>query len=163
MRDFRNSGDGNKSERSSTPAVAPGKRTGQGLDRTAQTNAPSGVTPRPSNASYELGHHFTDGSGPHTKSAWMDDTPERENAPNTGMYFETTAVALEGAQRDMYYGSVRWGWERGATGVLTQVPFTLVSQGAPSQNFLAAAGAWNTATTGGSLVARNAPTNVYQP
>ena len=40
-------------------------------------------------------------------------------------------------------------------------PFALVSQGAPSQNFLAAAAKWNSVTAGGTLKARNAPTQVF--
>lgn len=135
---------------------------GSGLANTPSTNAPPGTaTPSPANATFELGHHFTDASGPHTKNAWMSDTPTRAAAPNTGMEFETTALALEGAQQGAYYGSVRWGWQSNASGTVTRIPFTLVSEGVPSQNFLAAAGQWNSVTAGGTLKARNNPTQVY--
>ena len=52
------------------------------------------------------------------------------------------------------------GWERGPSGV-TIVPFSRVSEGVPSQNFLAAAQAWNTSTAQGTIEARNAPTQCY--
>lgn len=135
---------------------------GRGLAATAPTNAPPGTArPSPANATYELGHHYTDASGPHTKNAWLHDTPSMEPTNNIGVLFETTAVGLEGAQQGTYYGSVKWGLRRNATGTLSAEPFQSVSQGAPSQNFLAAADAWNRATTGGTLEARNAPTQIH--
>ena len=140
---------------------SPSVGAGQNLHNTALTNAPPGTaTPSPTNATFELGHRFTDAGGPHIKNAWLHDTPSMEPANNIGVLFETTALALEGAQEGTYYGSVRWGLRRSATGTLTAEPFQIVSQGAPSQNFLAAAEAWNGATTGGTLEALNSPTQV---
>lgn len=55
---------------------------------------------------------------------------------------------------------MRWGWERGPSGI-TAVPFAKVSDGVPSQNFLAAAAAWNPSTALGTLEATNDPTQTY--
>ena len=140
---------------------SPSVGTGHGLGDTAQTNAPSGSVPSTTNATFELGHHYTDTSGPHTKNAWLSDGPSAPSAgASSSMTFETTALAIEGAQAGEYYGSVKWGWERDGSNVLKQVPFEIVSQGVPSAGFLAAATAWNSATARGTLVARQDPTNV---
>jgi hypothetical protein len=56
---------------------------------------------------------------------------------------------------------VKWGWNIDGSGVVTKHPFTVASQGVPTQNFLAAAGMWNAATAGGSLKTRNEPTQIY--
>jgi hypothetical protein len=133
---------------------------GKGLADTAASNAPSGQTPSTSNATYELGYRYTDAGALKSKNAWLADSPTSEAPANSSMTFETTALAIEGAQEGTYYGSVKWGWERDSAGVLKKIDFALVSQGAPSQNFLAPAAAWNKATARGTLVARNAPTQV---
>jgi hypothetical protein len=135
---------------------------GKGLADTAPTNAPPGTTPSPANATYELGYHYDDSGTLKQKNAWMYDAPTRAASPNSSMTFETTALAIDGAQQGTYYGSVKWGWERGADNVLKKIDFAVVSQGAPSQNFLAPASAWNNATARGTLVARNDPTQVYK-
>jgi hypothetical protein len=134
--------------------------SGQGLADTKLSNAPTGTAPTKTNSMYEIGHHFNDGGTPKHKNAWLRDTPTSEAPSNSGMSFETTALALEGAQQGTYYGSVKWGWERDASGTLKLLTFEAASQGAPTQNFLAPAAAWNTATARGTLVARNDPTQV---
>jgi hypothetical protein len=136
--------------------------SGKGLKDTESTNAPSGETPSKDNATYELGYRYNDSGALKKKNAWMYDAPTRAASNNSSMIFETTALAIDGAQTGEYYGSVKWGWERGSDGVLKKIDFAVVSQGAPSQNFLAPAAAWNSATTRGTLVARNAPTQVYK-
>lgn len=135
---------------------------GRGLADTPNHAAGAAAPVLGTNTNYILGHHFTDSSGPHTKNAELKDGPGRAPAPNTGMEFETTALAIEGAQQGTYYGSVKWGWQSDASGTITKIPFTLVSQGVPSQNFLAAAGQWNAVTAGGTLKARNSPTQMYR-
>ncbi len=121
------------------------------LSATASTN----------NSTYKLGHRYKDRSGAvHKENAWMEDTPMSGAPPDSGMEFETTALALQGKQAGAYYGSVRWGWKRDAADHLDLIPFALVSQGTPSQNFLAAASQWNSAHIRGTLVARNNPTQV---
>jgi hypothetical protein len=142
----------------------PSLGAGKDLKDTPETNAPTGTTPSASNATYVLGHHFkkATGTGFDSKNAWLSDTPERNASNDSSMEFETTALAIDGAQKGTYYGSVKWGWKRDGTGKLDLLPFALVSQGAPSQNFLAAASAWNSAAAAGTLVAKNAPTQCYK-
>ncbi len=61
--------------------------------------------------------------------------------------FETAAVVLEGRSKGTYLGSVAWGYHRdaGSKAAPTLVPFSVVSQGNPSADFLEAAGDWNRA------------------
>ena len=61
---------------------------------------------------------------------------------------ETAAVAISGPQKGVYYGSVRWGWDKPAGAkVATQKKFQLVSKDAPSTEFSAASKAWNESKT----------------
>ena len=134
------------------------------LAETPERNARPGLAPpfQPGNGiSYELGHHFTDVAGPHTRNAWMYDAPSRGAHPSTSMRFESTALALEGTQAGTYYGSVRWGWERNANGQLRLLDFELASHGAPTQDFLAPAAQWNSTTGRGTIVTRAAATQVF--
>lgn len=141
-----------------SPALAPG----EDLDKTAPTNAPAGKTPTKDNASYELGHRFDLAGASKEKNAWLHDKPERPARNDTELIFETTALAIEGVHKGTYYGSVKWGFQRNSAGVLAEVPFVGVSQGVPSQNFLAPAAAFNAAKTRGTLIARHDPTQVYK-
>jgi hypothetical protein len=75
--------------------------------------------------------------------------------------FETTALALDGAQKGTYYGSVKWGWETDGSGTLKKVDLALISAGMPSANFLAAATQWNSASARGTVVTAAADTQVY--
>lgn len=151
-------------ERNNPMYGSPSLGAGKGLKDTAETNAPSGSTPSVgTNATYELGHRFVKpDKSVDKKNASIWDKPERNAANDTSMIFETTALAIEGAQAGSYYGSVSWGWERDGSGTLKLLPFTKVSDGVPSQNFLAAAEMWNTSKTRGTLVAKNAPTQCYK-
>ena len=82
------------------------------------------------------------------KNAELHDTPMRPNrGKNAGQVFETTALAIKGAQKGTYYGSVEWGWKTDNAGVFEKLPLRLVSSGVPSEEFMAAAGKWNTAKT----------------
>jgi hypothetical protein len=112
-------------------------------------------------STHEIGYHYTEGATPKTKNAWMHDKPQYGDFKNSGMTFETTALALEGAQQGTYYGSVKWGWERDNAGTLKKIDFTAVSQGTPTQNFLVPAKKWNSGATRGTLVTAKAPTQVY--
>ena len=79
--------------------------------------------------------------------AELYDAPSLGNSGNNSeQVFETAALAIEGVQTGTYYGSVRWGWRRNGTGQFSRIPLTIVSQGAPSNNFMTAAAIWNTAT-----------------
>lgn len=100
------------------------------------------------------GKHF-EGGGQHgyrkvvngkfvTKPAEMYDVPNYGQAlPNSLQFFETAALAVEGVQKDTYYGSVQWGWYTDSKGKMTQLPFRLLSQGVPTVTFLTAASIWN--------------------
>jgi len=82
----------------------------------------------------------------------LNDRPKRPRAgANSSQVFETTALAIEGAQSGAYYGSVQWGWEKDAAGAFKVLPLAMVSWGAASAAFGGAAARWNRAkTTGGS-------------
>jgi hypothetical protein len=85
-----------------------------------------------------------------TQPAELSDWPHISSAgdeKNSGQTLETTALAIEGTQKDTYYGSVQWGWERDSKGEFKLIDFKAVSQGAPSAIFLAAAEQWNVSTT----------------
>ena len=119
---------------------------GDGLDKTKQDNNTSGKKTEVKdggNATYQLGHHYTDSGTPKHKEAKLYDGPGTFSAKNSKQTFETTALALEGSQKGTYYGSVEWGWERDGSGTLKKLDFKAVTKGIPSGNFLAAAKAWN--------------------
>ena len=60
-----------------------------------------------------LGWNYTDVNNTvKNQKAKLRDFPKLNNANiNSGNYFETTALAIEGEQKGTYYGSVKWGWE----------------------------------------------------
>ena len=131
---------------------------GQGLQDTAQTNnttaSPTELNPdNGRNATYDLGHHFKPGGvgAWNTKDAGMYDGPTIQGGNNSSNEFETTALALDGAQKGEYYGSVKWGWKKDGAGTVSKVDFDIVSMGVPSKTFLAAATKWNAATTRGTM------------
>lgn len=131
------------------------------LEDTATTNAPTGKTPDKTNATYKFGHRFKESSTEKKENAWMYDKPEGDGTKDSFMEFETTALALDGKQKGTYYGSVKWGWKTDGSGVLTQIPFSLVSQGVPSSTFLSAAETWNAAKARGTIVTTAVDTPVY--
>jgi hypothetical protein len=96
-----------------------------------------------------IGKHYRDGGNVlQHEPAWMYDGPSYNNAQtNSGTVFETTALAIEGAQAGTYYGSVQWGWTTSGSGDHKLVDFAVVSYGVPSTNFMAAANRWRTAKT----------------
>jgi hypothetical protein len=78
------------------------------------------------------------------RDAALYDRPRRPgHGPNSRQVFETTALAVEGAQAGTFYGSVRWGWESDAANNATLVPLGIVSAGVPTAGFRAASAAWN--------------------
>jgi hypothetical protein len=130
----------------------------QTLENTPQTNNtttdPTELNPdRRRNATYDLGHRFKAGGGGawDTKDAGMYDGPSIQGGNNSSNEFETAALALDGAQKGEYYGSVKWGWKKDASGNVSAVDFDIVSKGVPSKKFLAAAAKWNTAKTRGTM------------
>ena len=111
----------------------------------------------------QLGWHYFDVMGAeHTQKAVLTDRPVLPGRDkNAGQEFETTALAVEGAQEGSYMGSVSWGWTTDDTGAFTKKPLTLVSADVPSEGFMTAAEQWNQATTLGTIKTTASPTNVY--
>jgi hypothetical protein len=64
------------------------------------------------------GWRFTEKDGTvKSRSAQMNDEPALPaHGANASQIFETTALAIEGAQTGTSYGSVRWGWRTNAAG-----------------------------------------------
>ena len=85
-----------------------------------------------------------------TKKAWIVDEPAltaKQEASGSAL-FESTALAVEGAQQGTYYGTVQWGFtkEFGETEAKL-IPFQLSSDAAPSATFFEAAKLWNASKT----------------
>jgi hypothetical protein len=82
------------------------------------------------------------------QDAVLGDSPFMSDpGPNSGQVFETTALAVRGAQKGTYYGSVQWGWITDAKGIYSRLPLTRVSEDAPSAVFAEAAALWNDTPT----------------
>lgn len=95
------------------------------------------------------GFRFLDRTGKEQKrSARIADIPTLGgHGANASQIFESTALALTGAQAGSYYGSVQWGWRTNAAGKFSRLPLTLKSEGAPSASFNAARRLWNATKT----------------
>jgi len=110
----------------------------------------------------EHGYRKQEGADWKVKDAELhDDARLPTNKANSGKLFETTALAIDGAQKGTYYGSVSWGLKTDAAGKLSKVDVAKVSEAVPSQNFLAAAKVWNASTARGTLVTAADDTPVY--
>jgi hypothetical protein len=88
---------------------------------------------------------------PESRKAWMFDPaglgpiPDRVAASQS---LETAALAVSGPQQGVYYGSVRWGWDKAADAkTATLKPFQSVSKDAPSAEFSQASELWNKSKT----------------
>lgn len=92
----------------------------------------------------KYGYRYVENGAYKTQSAELYDSPMLGGAGNNSeQIFETTALALEGSQQGIYYGSVEWGWRIDNKGTFTRLPFKVISQGVPSVNYLTAATIWN--------------------
>jgi hypothetical protein len=109
------------------------------------------------------GHHYKDDKGDVQKQeALLKDTPQLPgHGANATQIFETTALALEGAQANVYYGSVQWGWKTDGEGKFTKLPLTLVSSGVPTPTFMKAAELWNKSKTEGGEDLMKLPTSKH--
>ena len=139
---------------------------GKGLEDTAPDNNrssnPTELNPDAGrNATYQLGYRIGPGPVYETKDAGLYDGPTLYNEPDSYKEFETAAVALDGEQKGMYYGSVRWGWKRDSAGSVSKYDFDVVSEGVPSAQFLEAGEKFNSAKTRGSCVAKVNGTSFY--
>jgi hypothetical protein len=81
------------------------------------------------------------------QDATLHDAPGFAHGPNSGQTFETTALAVEGAQAGTFYGSVRWGWTSDAANVPSLLPLGVVSVGVPTAGFRRAGEVWNRTPT----------------
>jgi hypothetical protein len=106
---------------------------------------------------YELGHCYKlkpDDAKKDKHSAGLHDAPSAAEKKGRSMTFETTALAIEGADKDTYYGSVKWGYKMEGTDAvptLTKFDITEASKGEPTKNFTEPAKLWNSAKTRGTL------------
>lgn len=123
----------------------------------------SGIYGRHFTAGSTLGYRKVVGGSFVTQSAELNDHAVWQGSgANSEQVFETTALAVAGAQKGTYYGSVQWGWRMDAKGAFSRVPFRVVSQGVPSDNFLTTANLWNQSKASFGLVATVA-TNLVAP
>ena len=80
------------------------------------------------------------------RDATMDDYPaiSARKEETASQLFETTALAVDGAQKGAFYGSVRWGFSKESGQTDTKlVDFHPGQKAAPSAGFSAAAASWN--------------------
>lgn len=127
----------------------------------AEVAAQTGVSGKSHTGWGQNGHRYMkDGVLVGPRNATLYDAPKRPVANDSGQVFETTALAIDGAQEGTYYGSVQWGWQRDGSGNFSMLPLSLVSRGVPSVNFLSAAAVWNGATEDVGLETSADPTHV---
>lgn len=103
-----------------------------------------------SNSKFKLGHRYKKDNATHKKDAFMHDKPGGLSK-NSSMEFETTALAIDGEQKNTYYGSFSWGWSKDGEGKVTKMPFTKLSEGNPTGAFMGAAEKWNDSTARGTV------------
>jgi hypothetical protein len=124
------------------------------LYATAAGGAKDQLWTTPTEAGFgQHGYHHKDKSGVlHKKDALLFDEPSIPGrGANASQTFESTALAVTGAQTGAYYGSVSWGWRTDAAGKFTRLPLRKVSDDVPSGTFARAQQIWNkTKTSGGT-------------
>jgi len=103
------------------------------------------------------GWHYVDllGAAQH-QDALLHDKPTLDPpGDNASQTFETTALAVKGAQDGTFYGSVNWGWQTDENGALTKRPLSVVTTGVPTATFMEAAKLWNAnpTSTGAATIA----------
>jgi hypothetical protein len=110
------------------------------------------------NTHFDFGHCFkakpTD-ADKSTHPAGMSDRPEGIVKKGAGMAFETTALSIDGADKNTYYGSVKWSYkmdQKAGALVAVGTDIAKASAGPPTANFTAPAKLWNAGTTRGTLV-----------
>jgi len=80
------------------------------------------------------------------KSASLFDVPYIDGVQspkNASLELATAALALEGNDKNTYYGAVKWGWRINDSGKISIIPLKLTSEGIPSRSFMTAADKWN--------------------
>ena len=82
-------------------------KKGQGISKTAESKFQWGGKSKQSN--YQLGWHYKIGLIKKQRNAILRDEPNMPTAKdNSDMTFETTAMALDGNQKYVHYGTVKW-------------------------------------------------------
>jgi hypothetical protein len=117
-----------------------------GMDDPAAANGGLGDSAAGGNAQW--GHHYRLSllglDIPMHRAAELKDTPRIPgHGPNASQIFETTALAVEGAQAGTFYGSVRWGWQSDASNTPSLLPLSVVTVGVPTAGFRLASELWN--------------------
>ena len=146
-----------------TGSKDPGRAVDQGDGAIPNTNPLYAVENSPGHISATLGDQpASPGFGAHAKRKLnadgktydevpgiLDDTPTRGKVPGEewDQKFEVTAIPLDGPLKNMYLGSVEWGWKRTADVVsLDPAAIRVVREGTPTAAFMEAAERWNAAT-----------------
>ena len=134
--------------------------SGKGLKDTPLHPSGSSVDPatKGTRSHYQIGHCYKKDPKDPRKSrapAGLFDRPQGMNEKGAGMSFETTALAIAGADAGTYYGAVSWSYEmedQGGKLAAKGTDIKKVSDGSPTPNFSAAAALWNKSRTRGTLV-----------
>jgi hypothetical protein len=109
------------------------------------------------NTNYEMGCCYKEkpaDAAKKTHPAGMWDKPRSAKRKGDSTTFETTALAVDGADKGKYYGSVAWGFKfegTDAAPTVTKSDITLASKGTPTVNFIAPAKLWNAGKALGTL------------
>jgi len=109
------------------------------------------------NTNYELGQCSKVNPGDADKKvtpAGLWDRPQAAGKKGESKMFETTALAIEGVDKDKYYGSVKWGFKMEGTDAaptVTLLDIETASRGTPTANFVESAKLWNTGKTQGTI------------
>jgi hypothetical protein len=119
--------------------------TNNPTDATGAVNSRAALGDSPEVAFWgQHGHRNRTGGSFDVKDAILIDTPWLPGQL-TSQTFETTAVCVEGRMAGTYLGSVKWGYNKDASGVHVHA-FEVASMGVPTSAWMAAAGKWNDAT-----------------
>ncbi|WP_158657931.1 hypothetical protein [Agarilytica rhodophyticola] len=98
---------------------------------------------------YKIGKDITDSNKyppRHIEFAELYDMPRLPRFPTTirrSMEFEVAAIVIEGADKDEYLGSIKWGFTREEGQKVKMNKFEISTDSTPSLNYTAAAEKWN--------------------
>jgi hypothetical protein len=117
----------------------------------AMKNPPSGMDLAASVPGKNAKFGIPSSKDPESRKAWMFDPAGLGPIPDevaVSQGLETAALAVSGPQKGVYYGSVRWGWDKPAGAkTATLNPFQSASKDAPSTEFSRTSELWNASKT----------------
>lgn len=126
-----------------------------------QSSSPDKVLTK---ANYELGYCYKEKPSDKDKkkhSAMLYDKPRSGKKKGNSQTFETAALAIDGADKGKYYGSVKWGFKMEGTDAAPTVSESDIdlasTKGRPSDNFIEPAKLWNLGKTQGTLQVKTSP------